>query len=163
MPGGESAPRGSRGVSRGGRGGASGGGAGGRDAGRAGGGGGGSSGGAGSSLLVEFLDKRVGVVTNDGRMIVGRLRGFDQVCNVVLDSCVERIFSPDVGVESAEYGVQVVRGDNMCVLLSLSLYLSLSVYLAYFTFPSALLIATVDKCADVSSYCVFSLLQRCRR
>jgi U6 snRNA-associated Sm-like protein LSm8 len=130
MRGGESAPRGSRGASRGGRGGASGGGAGGRDAGKAGGGGGGDGGGgAGSSLLVEFLDKRVGVVTNDGRMIVGRLRGFDQVCNVVLDSCVERIFSPDVGMESAEYGVQVVRGDNMCVLLSLSLstYIYLSV------------------------------------
>jgi small nuclear ribonucleoprotein (snRNP)-like protein len=76
-------------------------------------GGGKSGGGAGNSLLVEYLEKRVSVITNDGRVILGQLRGFDQVCNIVLDGCTERIFSKDAGVETTEFGLQVIRGDNM--------------------------------------------------
>lgn len=73
-----------------------------------------SSGGpSGRSLLLDYVDKRVGVITNDGRLVVGRLRGFDQVCNIVLDTCFERIFSTDQGAESVDHGVYVIRGDNM--------------------------------------------------
>lgn len=67
----------------------------------------------GRSLLVDYVDKRVGVVTNDGRLIVGRLRGFDQVCNIIMDKCIERIFVADQGVESVDHGVYVLRGDNV--------------------------------------------------
>lgn len=55
------------------------------------------------------------MITNDGRNIIGNLRGFDQVTNLVLDECHERIFSPDRGVEQEVLGLYVIRGDNMYV------------------------------------------------
>lgn len=84
---------------------------GGRHAGSRGGGGG-----SGRSLLLEFLDKTVSVVTNDGRVVVGRLRGFDQVSNVIMDKCVERVFTEDAGVEAIDHGVYVLRGDNIAAV-----------------------------------------------
>ena len=52
-----------------------------------------------------MVDKVVQIVTNDGRNIVGMLKGFDQTTNVILDECHERVFSPEAGVEQA-------RGDG---------------------------------------------------
>jgi small nuclear ribonucleoprotein (snRNP)-like protein len=53
------------------------------------------------------------VITNDGRNIVGNLRGFDQATNLILDECHERIFSPIEGVQQEVLGLYVIRGDNM--------------------------------------------------
>ena len=36
------------------------------------------------------------VITNDGRSIVGILRGYDQATNIVLDECHERVYSMQV-------------------------------------------------------------------
>ena len=55
------------------------------------------------------------VITNDGRHIVGTLRGFDQVTNVILEDCAERVYSSESGVEEAPLGVYMIRGDNVCV------------------------------------------------
>lgn len=60
-------------------------------------------------LLIEVIS----VITNDGRNLVGNLRGFDQTTNVILDECHERVFSPDCGVEQVVLGLYIVRGDNM--------------------------------------------------
>jgi U6 snRNA-associated Sm-like protein LSm8 len=38
----------------------------------------------------------VNVITNDGRCIVGLLRGYDQTNNLVLESCHERVYSTTV-------------------------------------------------------------------
>ena len=35
----------------------------------------------------------IAVVTNDGRNIVGVLRGYDQATNMILDECHERVYS----------------------------------------------------------------------
>ena len=35
----------------------------------------------------------IAVVTNDGRNIVGVLRGYDQQTNMILDECHERVYS----------------------------------------------------------------------
>lgn len=70
------------------------------------------------SLLLAYLDKKVGVITNDGRMIVGVLRGFDQVCNLALENSHERVFSTNQGVQFIDHGVYVMRGDSMYVLSS---------------------------------------------
>ena len=35
----------------------------------------------------------IAVVTNDGRNIVGVLRGYDQLTNMILDECHERVYS----------------------------------------------------------------------
>lgn len=56
------------------------------------------------------------IVTNDGRVIVGALRGFDQSINVVLEDCHERIFSSTSGVELSPLGLYVVRGDNVAIV-----------------------------------------------
>ena len=69
-----------------------------------------------SKLLVEFVDKKVSIITNDGRLIVGMLKGFDNVTNVILEGSEERVFSQDEGVERIPLGLYLVRGDNItCV------------------------------------------------
>ena len=52
-----------------------------------------------AAMLEGMVDKVVQVVTNDGRNIVGLLKGFDQTTNVILDECHERVFSSAAGVE----------------------------------------------------------------
>jgi U6 snRNA-associated Sm-like protein LSm8 len=69
-----------------------------------------------SGTLAGMVDGRVHVITNDGRHIVGTLRGFDQVVNVILEDCHERVYSSESGVEEAPLGLYVIRGDNVCVI-----------------------------------------------
>lgn len=68
------------------------------------------------SLLLEYIEKKVCLITNDGRNLIGTLLGFDQVCNVILNKSIERVFSADAGVQIVELGLYVVRGDNIAVL-----------------------------------------------
>ena len=68
------------------------------------------------SALAQYLDQRVLVITQDGRVIVGMLRGSDAVGSIILASCVERIFSPDEGVEEVPLGLYVLRGDSICLV-----------------------------------------------
>jgi len=67
-----------------------------------------------AAMLEGMVDKVVQVVTNDGRNIIGLLKGFDQTTNVILDECRERVFSNDAGVEEVQLGLYILRGDNMC-------------------------------------------------
>ena len=58
------------------------------------------------------------VICNDGRVIAGTLRGFDQAVNLILSDCVERVFSGE-GVETELQplgGLHVIRGDNVAVV-----------------------------------------------
>ena len=45
-----------------------------------------------AAMLEGFVDKVVEIVTNDGRVIVGLLKGFDQTTNVILTQCHELFF-----------------------------------------------------------------------
>ena len=45
--------------------------------------------------------------------IVGVLRGLDQVLNIVLEKCHERIFSTTEGMVQNVLGLYMIRGDNM--------------------------------------------------
>ena len=67
-------------------------------------------------MLEGYVDKCVHVVTNDGRNLVGLLKGFDQTTNVILDECHERVFSTEAGVEQVVLGLYIVRGDNIAVV-----------------------------------------------
>merc|ERR1712060_953291 len=69
-----------------------------------------------ASMLEGFVDKVVQVITNDGRNIVGVLKGFDQTTNVILDECHERVFSSTSGVEQVVLGLYIVRGDNIALV-----------------------------------------------
>ncbi len=66
-----------------------------------------------ASFLSELLDKTVSIITNDGRNIVGALKGFDQAINVVLEQSHERVYSMQEGVVQNPLGLYLIRGDNM--------------------------------------------------
>ncbi|PVD25316.1 hypothetical protein C0Q70_15816 [Pomacea canaliculata] len=58
----------------------------------------------------------VSIVTADGRIIVGTLKGFDQTINLILDESHERVFSTTQGMEQVILGLYIVRGDNVAVI-----------------------------------------------
>jgi U6 snRNA-associated Sm-like protein LSm8 len=64
-------------------------------------------------LLPSLIVEQVLAITQDGRVIVGTLQGFDNVGSVILSGCVERIFSTETGVEEVPLGLYIVRGDSM--------------------------------------------------
>ncbi|KAJ7439318.1 hypothetical protein FB451DRAFT_1027012 [Mycena latifolia] len=68
------------------------------------------------SSLQGYVDRRVLLILQDGRVIVGVMVGFDQKSNVVLSDSKERIYSIDEGVEEIPLGLYLVKGD-MIVLI----------------------------------------------
>ncbi|KAL8929669.1 MAG: hypothetical protein Q9172_000348 [Xanthocarpia lactea] len=115
-----------RGGRGGGRGGGGGGGGGGGD--HRGGRGGGARGGASQSQaekpkkenildLTKYMDKKITVRFNGGREVVGTLKGYDQLMNLVLDD-VKETLRDDVGNETTRsLGLIVARG-TLLVLIS---------------------------------------------
>jgi len=68
------------------------------------------------SGLQGYVDRRVLLILQDGRAIVGVMAGFDQKSNVVLSDSKERVYSMDEGVEEIPLGLYLVKGD-MIVLI----------------------------------------------
>eukprot|EP00270_Netrium_digitus_P002462 TRINITY_DN1278_c0_g1_i1.p2 TRINITY_DN1278_c0_g1~~TRINITY_DN1278_c0_g1_i1.p2 ORF type:complete len:100 (-),score=7.12 TRINITY_DN1278_c0_g1_i1:240-539(-) len=66
--------------------------------------------------LEPYVDATISVITNDGRNIVGVLRGFDQATNLILDESHERVYSTKQGVEQLVLGLYIIRGDNIAVV-----------------------------------------------
>ena len=56
------------------------------------------------------------MITADGRVIVGKLKGFDQTVNVILNESHERVYSTSSGVEEVPLGLYIIRGDNIAVI-----------------------------------------------
>lgn len=73
-----------------------------------------------ASTLSEWTSKSVTVLTCDGRLITGTLKGYDQLQNLILSSSVEKVYSVDAPVEKVELGLFVVRGDNVAVIADCS-------------------------------------------
>ncbi|ROW14705.1 hypothetical protein VPNG_03810 [Cytospora leucostoma] len=71
------------------------------------------------SQLNNYVDKKVSVMTADGRTLVGNLISVDNQTNIVLQGCIERVIresdDPEDSVE-VPLGVYVVRGDNVCLV-----------------------------------------------
>jgi U6 snRNA-associated Sm-like protein LSm8 len=67
------------------------------------------------SFLETFINRLVHVITTDGRVIVGFLRGFDQTTNIILESATERVYTCE-GVEVEPLGLYILRGDNIVVV-----------------------------------------------
>ncbi|CDS00381.1 hypothetical protein [Sporisorium scitamineum] len=65
------------------------------------------------SALQQYTNQRVLVITQDGRVILGTLRGSDSVGSIILASSIERIFSTEEGVEEVPLGLYILRGDSM--------------------------------------------------
>ncbi|XP_040822275.1 U6 snRNA-associated Sm-like protein LSm8 [Ochotona curzoniae] len=66
--------------------------------------------------LESYINPTVAVITSDGRMIVGTLKGFDQTINLILDKSYEPVFSSSQGAEPVVLGLYFVRGDNVAVV-----------------------------------------------
>ncbi|KAJ8486464.1 hypothetical protein OPV22_018949 [Ensete ventricosum] len=66
--------------------------------------------------LESLVDQTISVITNDGRNIVGVLRGFDQATNIILDESHERVYSTKEGVQQLVLGLYIIRGDNISVV-----------------------------------------------
>ncbi|KAK1353093.1 hypothetical protein POM88_052931 [Heracleum sosnowskyi] len=71
------------------------------------------SGGAG---LENLVDQIISVITNDGRNILGILKGFDQATNIILDESHERVYSTKEGVQQLVLGLYIIRGDNISIV-----------------------------------------------
>ena len=65
--------------------------------------------------LQPLVGKVVVVVTLEGRCLVGTLKGYDSVCNLVLENAFERTFHLDRGMQLEPMGLYLVRGDSLCV------------------------------------------------
>nr|AFK43174.1 unknown [Lotus japonicus] len=76
--------------------------------------------------LESLVDQQISVITNDGRNIVGILKGFDQATNIILDESHERVFSTKEGVQQIVLGLYIIRGDNISVVGELDLDLDRS-------------------------------------
>lgn len=56
------------------------------------------------------------MICGDGRCLIGTLKGYDQVQNIVLSETHERAFSLDSPVELIDLGLYIVRGDNLAII-----------------------------------------------
>ncbi|XP_019446815.1 PREDICTED: sm-like protein LSM8 isoform X2 [Lupinus angustifolius] len=65
--------------------------------------------------LESLVYQTISVITNDGRNIVGVLKGFDQATNIILDESHERVYSTKEGVQQLVLGLYIIRGDNIVV------------------------------------------------
>ena len=68
------------------------------------------------SLLQEFKGKDVCIITADGRNIVGKLKGYDQVQNLIISNANERIFSETEGVDIQPLGLVILKGGDVVVV-----------------------------------------------
>ncbi|KAK9912656.1 sm-like protein LSM8 [Rosa sericea] len=71
---------------------------------------------SGGPGLESLVDQTISVITNDGRNIVGVLKGFDQATNIILDESHERVFSTKEGVQQLVLGLYIIRGDNISIV-----------------------------------------------
>jgi len=68
-----------------------------------------------SGVLEPLVNHTVNMITSDGRIILGTLKGFDQTINLILDDSFERVFTMN-GVEQVKLGVFIIRGDNVALV-----------------------------------------------
>ncbi|KAJ5091601.1 hypothetical protein NUU61_006471 [Penicillium alfredii] len=68
--------------------------------------------------LNAYINKKVLILTVDGRTLLGTLLSTDQLTNLVLTNTVERIIrTPDDDEPSSQidHGLYLIRGDNVVV------------------------------------------------
>jgi len=68
--------------------------------------------------LQSYINKKVLILTVDGRTLLGTLLSTDQLTNLVLAHTVERIIrTPDDPEPSSqvEHGLYLIRGDNVVI------------------------------------------------
>ncbi|KAK4208808.1 U6 snRNA-associated Sm-like protein LSm8 [Rhypophila decipiens] len=69
--------------------------------------------------LHSYIEKKVCIITVDGRTLVGVLAGHDSTTNLVLKQTVERVIrgnDDDEPSSEVPLGLYLVRGENVCVV-----------------------------------------------
>ncbi|KAF2025736.1 U6 snRNA-associated Sm-like protein LSm7 [Setomelanomma holmii] len=111
-----------RGAFRGGRGGGRGGDRGGRGGGRGGAHGGGAAGQTERPKkenildLSKYMDKQITVKFSGGREVIGTLKGYDQLMNLVLDEVKEALTDDEGNIRYRKLGLIVARGTLLVVI-----------------------------------------------
>ena len=62
------------------------------------------------SLLEKSVEKRISLLLKDGRILEGKLSGYDEYMNMVLEDTVE---IPSDGGAERRLGCVVLRGNNV--------------------------------------------------
>ncbi|MCJ1475717.1 hypothetical protein MMC13_004380 [Lambiella insularis] len=68
--------------------------------------------------LQPYVNKKVLVLTADGRTLTGVLLSCDQLTNLVLAQTIERVIRPADDEEASEevgHGLYLIRGENVAV------------------------------------------------
>lgn len=68
------------------------------------------------SALQGYVDRRILVILQDGRTIVGVLAGMDAKSNIIMSDSTERVYSTDEGVEEVPLGLYLIKGDAIMVV-----------------------------------------------
>ncbi|CUS10684.1 unnamed protein product [Tuber aestivum] len=66
--------------------------------------------------LAKFMDKAITVKFNGGREVVGILKGYDQLMNLVLDDVKENLRDEDGNETTRELGLVVARGPMLTLI-----------------------------------------------
>ena len=66
--------------------------------------------------LERMLGRHLMFVSNDSKILMGRLEGFDQACTLVIFDCHERVFDPKQGAQTLRHGLFMLRGDNLALI-----------------------------------------------
>lgn len=66
--------------------------------------------------LKDMMSTTVSIITNDGRHVVGLLKGVDKSTNLVVAQAHERVYSRDKPLQKIPLGLYIVRGDNVSVV-----------------------------------------------
>ena len=69
-----------------------------------------------TAQLERLLGRHLMFVTNDSKVLLGRLEGFDQACNLVTFDCHERVFDSLQGAQIMRHGLFILRGDNLALV-----------------------------------------------
>ncbi|TPX36696.1 hypothetical protein SmJEL517_g01226 [Synchytrium microbalum] len=70
--------------------------------------------------LAKYMDKQIRVKFMGGREVVGSLKGYDPLLNLVLDDCVEHLRDPEdhtrLTKETRNLGLLVCRGTTLVLI-----------------------------------------------
>ena len=69
-----------------------------------------------SSYVENLLGHFVQVISIEGRVFIGELNSYDQLMNIILKNCIERIFNKEKGVREENMGLYMLRGDNVAII-----------------------------------------------
>mmetsp|Transcript_24102 Transcript_24102/g.42794 ORF Transcript_24102/g.42794 Transcript_24102/m.42794 type:complete len:91 (+) Transcript_24102:2788-3060(+) len=69
-----------------------------------------------ANTLEVMVERRVTLLTIDGRHYTGILKGFDQALNVLIADCTLKLWKADDIAEEQDCNVQLIRGDNVLLI-----------------------------------------------